>query len=253
MAKVATIGDNFDLQPYIYPETARTIAVHLEPGEYQAGQLLAEYSGTAANEVQTLTASGTVSGGTYSLALTVNGETIALVTNAAYNASVSTLQTAIDNVLDARGLGEKITVGGGAFPGTALTFTFSGRFAGRTMPLIAVDASSLTGTTPGAAVTRTTTGNPGEGVFGKYTSGASNGLQNAKGILQQTVSVSFDRVVTMGQPPFGLSASNQVDSPMFVTGYFASDEIIGGIATALTSLQGRIIIGDAATRFVFKF
>ena len=105
-------------------------------------------AGTA--EVQTLTASGTVSGGTYTL--TFNGQTTAAL---AYNASAATVQAALEALSNV--VPGDVLVGGGPFPATPLTFTFYGNLIGDA-PTISVQTGSLTGSTPGAAIATSTPG-----------------------------------------------------------------------------------------------
>lgn len=120
-------------------------------------------AGTA--EIQTLTASGTVSGGTYTL--TLNGQTTAAI---AYNASAATVQAALEALSNV--VPGDVLVGGGPFPATPLTFTFYGNYIGDA-PTLSVATGSLTGTTPGAAIT---TGTPG-------VAGAADGRQTTSNLV----------------------------------------------------------------------
>lgn len=113
----------------------------------------------AVNEVQTLTITGTPTGGDFTL--TFDGVTTAAI---AYNADAATVQAALVAISNIN-TGD-VTCGGGALPGTPVTITFGGRYAGRSMPLMTADGGGLTGgTTPDAAVALTTQGSPGECVF----------------------------------------------------------------------------------------
>lgn len=107
---------------------------------------------TTVNEVQTLSATGTVSGGTYTL--TFDGSTTSAL---AWNLNLAGIQAALDGLASAGGASQ-IVASGGALPGTPVVFTFSGsNFAGSSVPLITVNSASLTGggsygvvqTTPG--------------------------------------------------------------------------------------------------------
>ena len=106
-------------------------------------------AGTA--EVQTLTASGTVSGGTYTLSFM--GE---VTSSLAYNANTATIQAALDALVNVAS--GDIVVGGGTLPGTPATFTFGGQYASADVPLIVVNGASLTGSTPAYTMTETTPG-----------------------------------------------------------------------------------------------
>jgi hypothetical protein len=112
-------------------------------------------SGTPANEVQTITITGTPTGGNFTL--TFDGQTTAAI---AYNAAASAVVTALV-ALSNIDSGD-VTGGGGALPGSAVTITFGGQFQYTDVALMTADDSGLTGgTTPEVAVTTTT---PGVGV-----------------------------------------------------------------------------------------
>jgi hypothetical protein len=103
-------------------------------------------------EVNTLTATGTVTGGTFTL--TYNSQVTAAI---AWNATAATVQAALE-ALSNIAPGDVI-VTGGPFPGAAIVITFGGTLNGLpTGAPITVQAGSLTGTTPGATITRTITG-----------------------------------------------------------------------------------------------
>jgi hypothetical protein len=94
---------------------------------------------TTVNEVQTLSATGTVSGGQYKLSF--DGSTTA---DLAWNANLAAIQAAIDGLASAQGAGQ-IVAAGGALPGTPVTLTYSGSaWAGSSVPLMTV----LAGTSP---------------------------------------------------------------------------------------------------------
>ena len=96
-------------------------------------------SGTSSstNEVQTLTATGTVSSGQYKIEF--DGQTTA---DLAYNANNATILAALE-LLSNIAPGD-VTLGGGTLPGTPVTFTFGGTYAGRNVALMTIVA----GTTP---------------------------------------------------------------------------------------------------------
>jgi hypothetical protein len=107
---------------------------------------------TAQSEVQTLTITGTPTGGT--LTVTFKGYTTPGV---AYNATAGVLQTALES-LSSIGTGG-VLVGGGPGPGTPFTLTFQNQLAGQALPLATASGAGFTGgTTPTAAIVRTTPG-----------------------------------------------------------------------------------------------
>lgn len=228
-----------ELQPYYYPELARTTAVNLAPGTYVAGQALGRFTSAAVNEVQTLTATGTVSGGTYALVL--DGVTIASV---AHNATVATIQAAINAALGAG----QITVGGGAFPGTPLTFTFGGVYAGTNVPTITVTDAVTGGGS--IAMAQTTAGVAGNGKYGKYTDANSDGTGVFVGFLKWPCTVASDGTVTMGQNPDNAPGAG-LTAPMFHRGYFLLADVTGFDAAALADVGGRFIEGSISAGGVF--
>lgn len=105
-------------------------------------------AGTA--EVQTLTESGTISGGTYTL--TFDGETTAAI---AFDATAATVQAALE-ALDTVGE-DNIVVTGGPVHTTPLTITFQGELSGDRSQITA-NVGSLTGSTPGITAATSTPG-----------------------------------------------------------------------------------------------
>ena len=108
----------------------------------------------AVNEVQTITASGTPSGGTWTISF--NGATTSAL---AHTANAATVQTALQ-LLPTVGSGG-ITVAGGALGTAAFTLTFAGGLAGANQPAVTVDTSSLSGASVTVTVTTTTEGSAG--------------------------------------------------------------------------------------------
>lgn len=114
---------------------------------YNAG---APSNGT--DEVQTVTITGTPTGGTFTLSF--GGFTTAAI---AYNANAATVQAALE-ALPTIGTGG-VTCGGGALPGVAVTVTFAGNLTKLAVATITVGTNALTGgTSPAVAVTETTPG-----------------------------------------------------------------------------------------------
>jgi hypothetical protein len=108
---------------------ASTFDVSTSPlnGTYTAGT----------NEVQTLTKTGTISGGTWPL----SWEGYTFSAGFAHNAAVATVQAAIDAQV---GSGN-ITVGGNPLSTGNMTFTFVGDFAARNVAALTFSTASLTG------------------------------------------------------------------------------------------------------------
>lgn len=90
------------------------------------------------NEVVTITKSGTVSGGTFTI--TFGGQTTSAI---AYNANAATIETAFE-ALSSVGAGNG-TVAGGPISTTPATITFTEDLANTNVGAVTVDSSSLTG------------------------------------------------------------------------------------------------------------
>lgn len=103
------------------------------------------------NEVQLLTKSGTISGGTYTLSF--RGQTTSAIP---YNATAATVQAALE-ALPAIGPGN-VTVTGGSIDITPLTLTFVNALSGTNVPQVTANVTLLTGSTPGITPTTTTPG-----------------------------------------------------------------------------------------------
>jgi hypothetical protein len=109
-------------------------------------------SGSTANEVQTITISGTPTGGTF--VLDFNGQP---TTDLAYNATASAVQTALQ-ALSTIGAGN-VTVSGSA--GGPYTVTFAGTLAAANVPQMVAVGNFTGGTSPSIAVATTTAGSAG--------------------------------------------------------------------------------------------
>jgi hypothetical protein len=106
----------------------------------------------SANEIQTVTITGTPTGGTFTLSY--QGQTTSGI---AYNAAAATVQTALEG-LSSIGSGN-VACTGGALPGTAVDVEFQGDLANTNVDVMLSDGSSLTGgTSPAVAVTVDTEG-----------------------------------------------------------------------------------------------
>ena len=109
-------------------------------------------TGAVGAAVQTLSVTGTPTGGGF--ALSFGGQATSSIP---FNATAAAVQTAL-TALGSIGAGN-VVCAGGPLPGTAVTITFAGSLAAGPQPLIAVAANTLTGgTNPAPAIASTTTG-----------------------------------------------------------------------------------------------
>jgi hypothetical protein len=104
------------------------------------------------NEVQTITITGSPTGGTFTL--TYDGETTSPI---AYNASAAAVDAALE-ALSNISLGD-VTCSGGALPSSPVIVTFTGALAGTDVPEMTANGAGLTGgSSPEVEVTTTTPG-----------------------------------------------------------------------------------------------
>lgn len=132
-----------------------------------AGKVGPYQGGTVQNEVQTITISGTPTGGTFRLSF--RGQATAAI---AFNAAAAAVQTAL---LALGNVGATdLAVTGGPGPGTPYVVTFGGNLAGQDVDTIALDTNSLTGGSTPTVTTAVTT--PGGVSAGAATDGREDPL-----------------------------------------------------------------------------
>jgi hypothetical protein len=126
-----------------------------------------------ANETQTIAASGTVSGGTFTV--TYSGQTTAAL---AYNVSTADLQAALEGLSNVR-------IGNVAVTGTAgsiYVVNFRGALAGTNIAAVTIDNTAITG--GGTYVVATTVGGAaGSGLHYAFDGTGADGRQVARAIL----------------------------------------------------------------------
>lgn len=110
---------------------------------------------TSQNEVQTITITGTPTGGTFQL-----GFKGYLTAALAYNANAAAVQAALEAVTTIGTGGVAVT--GGPGPGTPYVATFQNQLGGQALPNLSTVAAFTGGTSPAIAVAETTPG------FGQY-------------------------------------------------------------------------------------
>lgn len=164
-------------------------------GKITASGLYGPYAGSAA-EAQTVTITGTPTGGTFTL--TWQGETTAAI---AFNATAAAVELALE-ALSAVNVGD-VAVTGGPGPGTPYVVTFGGQYRGENVAQMTTSGASLTGgTSPASAVTTTTAGG----------STAVNGLEVPEGFLWNSTEVTAG-AVNLGAPLLWRGAINTVRLP----------------------------------------
>lgn len=114
-------------------------------------QMLATVAATGTNDVQTISITGTPTGGSFSV--TFGGVTSAAI---AYNSTAAQVQ-AILQAMPSIGTGNMICTGG-PFPGTAVVCTAAGNLAGKKLAVFTTTDSFTGGTSPASSVAHTTSG-----------------------------------------------------------------------------------------------
>jgi len=175
--------------------SAFTANIHYPDGYFKSGLPLGKIAATglygpyssSTSELQTVTITGTPTGGTFTL--TWSGQTTAAI---AYNATASVVQAALI-ALSNIGTGDVVCTGG-ALPGSAVTVTFAGALANTDVAAMTASGASLTGGTSPAVVIATGTAGGAES--------ASNGLQTLEGFLWGAVGAPADSVTDVGAALF---------------------------------------------------
>jgi hypothetical protein len=228
------------LLPSRHPEEAKTDAVRLAPGTYAQGTVIAEIvSDTAVNDVQTVTFTGTPTGGTYRLALgdIVTGPITYSTTNGTHQTSA---QAALDAALGAGAATAVVTSSG-----TVVTITAGGTMAGLELPPFIFYSNALTGgTNPTATVARTTLGVTAGGHWVAYATARTDGGGVARGILKYACTVNNFGVVTGGGGEWTTTALTAV---AYLSGWFYTKELTGLDSDGVTDFGKLYPVGATLT------
>lgn len=186
----------------------------------------------ATNEVQSVTITGTPTGGTFTLSY--GGQTTAAIP---YNATSAQVQTALRALSTVGSTGATVT--GGPGPGSPFTVTFGGLLAGANIAQLTSSAASLTGGTTPAVVVATTT--PGAGGF------YSAGMVTEDG-LEKALSESSNDIKAYGifQPIRKIVTSSEIT---FKTTFLESNPIAMAVYDRLPLTGAGSIVPDANGAF----
>lgn len=223
-------------------------SVNLQPSTtYPAGQVLG-LSGVAANAVQTQTTTGTPTGGTITDTLIdpLSGETITF--SFAFDAAASAVQTAVRAAIG----NSDVAVTGGPSPGTALVFTFSGRYAARPVYPMTADVTLATGGTNTASTFAQTTVGRTALTYGKYVGGSAT--DPAKCLLEYGCTTDAAGYATPGDQAWAGEAELGFSVPAFFGGAFFVEDLVGLDAGAVVDMGGKLESGAVGTAgSVFRF
>lgn len=231
------------LVPSRRPEFAWSDAIKLAPGYYQQGTVLAEYTlGAAANAVQTVTVTGTPTGGSIGYLRFQEYQTPVL----AHNVTAAAMQAALE-ALPNIGAGN-VTV---ALDTNVYTITFVDELAAQLQPALVLIGTALTGgTDPAAAVAVVTAGRAAGLYYGAYNDSLSNGLQVAKGLLKSNTTVNTKGQHQSGNVFFNLQ-NNDYTAIAWFGGIFATGDgtslLLPGLDAAGVADMGRVLFGSTLT------
>ena len=209
------------IKPARYPERAHTQTIRLAGGlTLFAGQVLEEVNTPAQSAVQTVTVTGSPTGGTFALGYPSVDGGFDVTTPIAEAASAASLQTALQAVLGVN----NVTVTGSA--GGPWTLTYGNELENRALPLPSLVSNALTGgTAPTVTFATTTPGSPGPvGYFQPYAEGV------ARCVLE-----SNTRTAVNGSVIDEFGATQNLTAVAFVSGEFNASDLIGLDATAIPS------------------
>lgn len=235
-----TIFSAARLDPLYDAEDTLTLPAALIPNTtFAKGTVLGQVT-AAVNDVQTITITAT--GGTFTITF-VDPITNTSYTTAAinYNDNAATQQSALNTAIGATAVA---VTGTGPF-----VYTFSGTsYAGIAQNLMTLNTASLTGGS--ATIAHTTTGAPA-GAFKAYTSGASDGSQTPKGILQyDCVTDGLGNVYLGSSTASAPYSATRKSAPYYASGTFDCTKLTGLDATALSNANWRLISGSVSTGVV---
>lgn len=225
---------------------AKRISVKLPNSvTYVKGTILGEVAGV--NEVQTITITGTPTGGTFTI--TYSGQTTSAI---AYNATAATVQTALE-ALSNIGV-NNVSCSGGAFPGTAVSVTFQNTLGKQNIAAMTTTDSLTGGSSPASAVTTATAGVAATyGTYKAYLSSSTDGSQTAKAILEFDCATDSSGNITLGGASGGgdkQQTSNSV--PAFVSGTFRCEDLqqtagAGQLTDTAVGHLGRLLEGNVTS------
>lgn len=228
------------LQPSRTPEEAKTTAVKLAVGTYAKGTVVAQRDTlTAANDVQTMTVTGTPTGGSFKLSF--NGQVTAAIT---YSTTDATLQANVTAALEAlSNVGTGNVTAASSSSGTVVAITFQAALGNIEQAALTFFQNSLTGgSSPNASFARTTRGRAAGGLFVAYDDARSDGGGVAKGVLPYSVVVDERGGHTVGGGEWG---AGQLSAPVYFAGTFFTAELVGLDANGVADL-GKLLTGTTS-------
>jgi len=225
-----------------YPcPNARKINANFGPNlTIASGTVVGQAASVSVNDVQTMTLTGTPTGGTFTITVTPYGNPLTTAA-LAYNATAAQIQAALVAIL---GTGN-VTVTGTTGPGTAQTITFVGALKAMTIPPMTVSVAALTGGTPAYTMVHTTPGVSPNGYI-VYAGTALVGL----GFLEYDIVTDAAGNVFLGSQASMPHGESQTYAPVYISGDFDTRDLTGFDATALAAMFGNLLNGTVTAGVV---
>ncbi len=233
------------LQP-LFPGEEKFVNIGLKVSStFVQGTVMGEL--TVANDVQTIT--GTASGGTFTITVTIPGNAAVTTAALAYDIPTATLQTTLRTLVAGLfypGTNSQTVIGSTGFTvsgsaGTSYVITAAGNLVSTFLPIFTLGVGSLTGGT--ATIAHTTKG-IGRNTFAAYASGNTDGSQTPKCILAYDAVTDANGNITLGdQSGGGDHLQTQPIIPAFIEGTFSCADLTGLDATAVAGTTGIAPLG----------
>ncbi len=209
-------------------------------GSSPASAVTTSTAGTGtANEIQTVYASGSVSGGTFTI--TYSGATTSAI---AYNATTAVVQAAIE-ALSTVGTGN---VGVSGTAGTIYVLSFKGTLAATDVAAVTIGNGSITGGGSYLVATASAGIAGSNGTFKAISASSTDGSAVARGILEFDCATDSSGNITLGGAATGGEKQQTSASiPVLVAGTFRCEDLVQSGTGALTELAasqlGKVIQG----------
>jgi hypothetical protein len=235
------------LVPAVNPHLAKEQSVNFAPNQVIArGTALAQATASV-NDVQTVSISGTPTGGTFTLTFALPGGQSQTTAAIAYNATAANVQSALQALTNI-GSGN-VTCTGGALPGAGVVCTFGGSLGNMPVPLMTANGAALTGgTSPAASVAHTTQGSTLD-TYSAYTSQTGT----AAALAKYDVATDANGMVTYGSVanggPWG---ETYLAAPVYTSGEFYTSDLTGVTSGFVTLANGRFTSGNITAGGIFK-
>lgn len=216
---------------------ARTLSIKKFHPIVKTSGYLNRCTATFTNDVQTITITGTPTGGSFTLTAVINGVTA--TTNAIpYNATAVQMATALLALANIGNdaAGPNVTTTLGPLPGTGIAVTFRNFLSSQPITAMTANGSGLTGgSSPAVVVTHTTTG-----VVGVMTQASFSGFSNEweKGDIDGYYPRSFAQApIELDLPFSGANASGVFDREIKYFPIFPGEVYTGKLLQTVTATR----------------